>query len=364
MNNQSIAVKSADNTDFDTENIFGNDFLKKSKINFPEPIALLKQKIPLHVIKDFCRAHNTKAPTTWTNLLELYSDKLNILSNYLEELSCFGKKRGYLYTPQKPIDTKYYSAFERVPSTIEHTIKNPPDSYLLLNTFNYKNIICFSFCIKRERLSISNLLASDLSDTARGKYWQDNSTLQIKTPIKYCAFDSLIINTKTNSIAILIDDIHHSNETDQDQHLGEFLSFIAHSNSLRTELTPVELFPLINEMYSFSSEGIVSRLSFECITGAIRDEKIRNQTDLRKETYHENGKKAISQISPYRIEITYPTSKYSQLETQLIFEIVGSRPKLLKKKGVHQFSILSDTSLCGIDFLLSRLDLYTYENNE
>lgn len=70
---------------------------------------------------------------------------------------------------------------------------------------------------------------------------------------------------------------------------------------------PVDLFPLVNSMYSDASEGRVVQLGFNTSTGSVKNEKMRRSVVcLRNELYHVGGKKALSQpIQPFQVSIEW-----------------------------------------------------------
>ena len=71
--------------------------------------------------------------------------------------------------------------------------------------------------------------------------------------------------------------------------------------------SPVNLFPLINEMYKASREGTVVELAFGTTTASLEHEKMRRRAKcLRDEAYHKGGKAALkAPIEPYRVSITW-----------------------------------------------------------
>ena len=71
--------------------------------------------------------------------------------------------------------------------------------------------------------------------------------------------------------------------------------------------SPINLFPLINEMYKAQNEGTVVELAFGTTTASLKHEKMRRRAAcLREEAYHRGGKAALSTpIEPYRLSIMW-----------------------------------------------------------
>lgn len=73
---------------------------------------------------------------------------------------------------------------------------------------------------------------------------------------------------------------------------------------------PINLFPIIRDMYEAETEGRVVELAFGTTTRSLKHEKMRrNQDCLRSETYHVGGKEALAtDLDLYRVSIAYSYS--------------------------------------------------------
>lgn len=73
---------------------------------------------------------------------------------------------------------------------------------------------------------------------------------------------------------------------------------------------PVNLFPIIKDMYETEEEGRVVELAFGTTTRSLKHEKMRRSQDcLRSETYHVGGKEALAtDLDLYRVSIAYSYS--------------------------------------------------------
>jgi hypothetical protein len=123
---------------------------------------------------------------------------------------------------------------------------------------------------------------------------------------------------------------------------------------------PVNLFPLVNLMYSARSEGVVVELAFGTTTASWKHEKMRRRANcLRDEAYHKGGKQALSApIEPYRLSIVWKR-KMEEVESKPELNLHGS--SLLA--GAHG-AVLSDAVIrkcMGSDdflFVESRIEHY------
>jgi hypothetical protein len=70
---------------------------------------------------------------------------------------------------------------------------------------------------------------------------------------------------------------------------------------------PLNLFPLIQQLYGTANEGIVVELAFGTTTASLKHERMRRAgACLRTETYHVGGKAALqTDIEPYRLAVRW-----------------------------------------------------------
>ncbi|MDF0579713.1 hypothetical protein [Bradyrhizobium yuanmingense] len=70
---------------------------------------------------------------------------------------------------------------------------------------------------------------------------------------------------------------------------------------------PINLYPLIDRIYRAPDEGNVVELAFGTTTASLKHEKMRRgSSDLRRETYHTGGKRALqTPIEPYRLSVKW-----------------------------------------------------------
>jgi hypothetical protein len=81
-------------------------------------------------------------------------------------------------------------------------------------------------------------------------------------------------------------------------------------NELAAEDTfkkPINLFPLIQSIYSEPDEGIIVELAFGTSTASLKHEKMRRRhLDLRTEVYHQAGTRAlVTKIEPHQLSVVW-----------------------------------------------------------
>ena len=127
------------------------------------------------------------------------------------------------------------------------------------------------------------------------------------THVRHQALDVVCVSTNKPHVSIRIDypnGMHRDvGEAAQEIVRKEFAA-IVNKDQL---VAPINLFPLINEMYKKRGEGAVVELAFGTTTASLKHEKMRRRAScLRDETYHKGGKAALNApIEPYRLSIVW-----------------------------------------------------------
>ena len=338
---------------------------EQNKPTLPEKLlSALKLHIPLHVIVDHLRAINLKPVKTWDDLSIQHADMAEMFEEFLSETICFGKKRAYVYDVNKDLLPVFDSLFKSESRwSVLDALASSSEQHTFFRSWIDPDFSVISFCTKREAFETYLLTKNDLSDGARNEYWREHSVVRIQSPVVISAFDSIVFDRKNEIIMVLIDDIRCSMKEDPDVLLSRLFAYIDVDGTLRAALNPVDLYPCIKEMYSNKSEGIVCQLSFECGTGALRDEKLKQgQLDLRDEKYHVKGKEAVGELFPFKLEIAYHPQKFSGLKSELVIGIKGKKVNNATKSGVFRFEINSQAGLGELKFCAYRMSLYL--NNE
>ncbi|WP_434558002.1 hypothetical protein [Pseudomonas sp. Z4-20] len=124
---------------------------------------------------------------------------------------------------------------------------------------------------------------------------------------------------------------------------------------------PLNFFPAMEKIYN-STDGNVCELGFATtLGGSVKREKMkRNTADLRVETWHAGGRKAIASaaipdtIDIYRLSVSW---KISMSDDQPILSVPGTY-KALSTGDVRHALILGCTEMASFDFAFSRLLAY------
>jgi hypothetical protein len=104
---------------------------------------------------------------------------------------------------------------------------------------------------------------------------------------------------------------------------------------------PINLFPLINDMYAASGEGRVVELAFGTTTRSIKQERMRlSADDLRTELYHVGGKKGLrTPVTPYKVGIAYTVDLGAGIESHPELNL-HSTSRVAEKPGPQLYDAL------------------------
>lgn len=131
---------------------------------------------------------------------------------------------------------------------------------------------------------------------------------------------------------------------------------------------PVDLFPIVDQLYRSPRDGTVVELAFGTSTASLKHEKMRRSSIcLRAETYHVGGSAALAApIEPYRISVQWEREHGA----------VNSRPELslqgqfrmthLVDAPLHEAVIRKCLDTADYNFVRSRVESYMVpqESNE
>ena len=117
----------------------------------------------------------------------------------------------------------------------------------------------------------------------------------------------------------------------------------------------INMFPLVDLLYQ-SQEGRVVELSFLTDEGSVKNEKLRKKDhDLREESYHKAGKKAVCHTNLFRVAIIWKLILLDKLETQPEILLPGTSRLISHLSPVLDEIILSKCStLEHYDFVFSK----------
>ncbi|WP_155836906.1 hypothetical protein [Paraburkholderia mimosarum] len=147
-------------------------------------------------------------------------------------------------------------------------------------------------------------------------------------------FDSIVIRPSLGTVEVQIDIACRLTREDfakARNHYTERLNsyFGAKFNNEKWLLLPENYFPLIPKLYE-RPDGMVNSLGHATATNSIKDERMRGRkSDLRKETFHEEGMHAIKGVTDeYSIRKSWFSSDGLRVPTVLIsghFAIAGGK---------------------------------------
>ena len=306
---------------------------------------------------------------------DLYSEKIDALTQDLKEHLLCGEKLVRFYevdqkTKDIMIDTLLglelpESSFRKAyPALLsdEELEAQPPDP-TFIEVEELKDEVAAVFTSVRTISLREALVKEDLPEEVAEALTGYGEIVGIKH-VRHEAVDVISIPTTGSHVNVRID---YPNGMHRD--VGE-----AAQSRLRTELAelvkadkltkPINLFPLINEMYKAQSEGTVVELAFGTTTASLKHERMRRRAAcLREETYHKGGKAALSTpIEPYRLSIVWKrplTRGFSEPELGLHTSsfVAGSASPVLidavirKCMGISDFTYVEDR----IEHFLSEL---------
>jgi len=121
------------------------------------------------------------------------------------------------------------------------------------------------------------------------------------------AVDVVMVSSKSPYVTVRVDypsGMHRDVAEAAQERIREEIATLVQKDRLTA---PVNLFPLINEMYKARAEGTVVELAFGTTTASLKHERMRRHAAcLREETYHKGGKAALkAPIEPYKLSIVW-----------------------------------------------------------
>jgi hypothetical protein len=324
---------------------------------------VLKAFMPLHILNEFLRKLDKPTANSWDKIFAKNTSEANLFSDLLTQVLCFGNKTIFAYNIPK-VEEKSFNLSEldvkHKDINIIEALNFDKDHHVLFKKMSDGRFEAYTFICKKRAIETYVLTQSDLTNEARTKYWEPSSEIKVKTSKLVTAFDSVIHDHSNNIVFFIIDNLNYSYEKNAYDLHAEFKSFLQSYCPQLSKLELLDFFSCIDSIYQKKSEGIVHRLGFECNTGAIRDEKLKQgQLDLRNEKYHTSGKAAIGgTINPYKLGVTWHPSKYNELNTEIDFEIHGTRRSLQEQGGVYNSQLNSKITFNELTFALHRIILY------
>jgi hypothetical protein len=247
-----------------------------------------------------------------------YSDKVDTIAQGLKEHLLCGEKLVRFYEVNektkatmveallniKPPESPFEDAYPALLS--ENELEAQSMSPILIAVEELEDGVAAVFASVRSIAMREQLAKEELPDDAIKALAGYDEIVGIKH-VRLEAIDVVSFPTAGSHINVRID-----YPTGMHRDVGE-----AAQTRIRTEIatlvksdnlsSPINLFPLINEMYKAQNEGTVVELAFGTTTASLKHEKMRRRAAcLRKEAYHRGGKAALSTpIEPYRLSIMW-----------------------------------------------------------
>jgi hypothetical protein len=156
----------------------------------------------------------------------------------------------------------------------------------------------------KELIDISSL-TSDNNNTSG---YRDIIALKSK---KIQCLDVLYIPRSGNAFEIRSDLARYGSSSISELNQDSLKKFLAAEFDDSIFSSPVNVFPLISDIYFNRNEGCVVELAFGTTTASLKHERMRRRSIcLRNEDYHRGGVAALSTpISPYRLSVEWTVGR-------------------------------------------------------
>ncbi|NJN92426.1 MAG: hypothetical protein HC878_20050 [Leptolyngbyaceae cyanobacterium SL_5_14] len=219
------------------------------------------------------------------------------------------------------------------------------------------------FCTKRFFTERTEIDPEGLNTEARKALDDYDELVGIKRYTRQF-FDEVILWKNQDFVEVRIDIANGMPSQERSQ---AFIQVIKQFNAVARQKLNIEtalkeninFFPLIDRLYE-SDEGKVGELAFTTDEGSIKFEKMRRgEVDLRDETYHRAGRKAVDHITPYRLAILWKFSLSEDLETQPELLLPGQARILSNStQKLDEVIIRKCSGLEDYNFVLEKIVFY------
>jgi hypothetical protein len=225
------------------------------------------------------------------------------------------------------------------------------------------------FCTKRFFTERTEIDPEGLSAEAREALNDYDELVGIKRYTRQF-FDVVVLRKDKELIEIRLDIMGGMPSQERSR---AFIQIIKKFNSLANKTLGIEtllgdstnFFPLIDCLYE-SSEGKVGELAFTTDEGSIKFEKMRRgEVDLRDETYHRAGRKAVDHITPYRLAVLWKFLISEGLETQPELLLPGKSRTLSElTQKLDEVIIKKCSGLDDYSFVFEKIISYLNQSDE
>lgn len=233
----------------------------------------------------------------------------------------------------------------------------------LVEVRNLENGLAVVFCTKRFFTERTEIDPDGLNEEAKKALDGYDELVGIKQHVRQF-FDTVVLWKNKNFIEVRVD---ITSGMPSQERSRAFIQIIKQFNNLSNRKLGIEtalrenvnFFPLIDRLYE-SEEGKVGELAFTTDEGSIKFEKMRRgEVDLRDETYHRAGRKAVDHITPYKLAILWKFNLLEEIETQPELLLPGQARVLSNStQELGEVIIRKCSGLEDYDFVFEKIILY------
>ena len=308
----------------------------------------MRARMPWPVGQLVLRQHGLRPGQGWAKTLDKLSDSTADYSEIIEPLAASLKE--HLLCGEKLV--RFYEVTKKARVEMADAVS---ELKVPRSAFSKSYPILLSEEELADQPTVPTLVAIEETDDAVAAVFASKRVIEIREPVpkdglpeeavealsdydeivgvrhvRYQAMDIVSISSKGNNVNVRID-------YPQGMHLGvgragqEYVKETLHDLIKKDYLSnPINLFPLLSQMYHDHHEGSVVELAFGTETASLKRERMRRRgTCLRKEIYHKGGKAALKEpIQPYLLSIIWQNPTASD---------GFSRPEL----GLHSTSLVA-----------------------
>lgn len=250
----------------------------------------------------------------------------------------------YLKTYPLPLDDRQLNPLDLLPHAVAGDVVGD-DEFLEL-------------CSKRYYTVRDEIDTADLGDGVRKAFDGYDSLIGVRRGV-YQAHDFVVFSKARSSVEVRVDVRRGMTGKDITEAIGHVRAYV---NGALKKLIGIDFvlasrqnfFPQIEHLYT-EDDGRVACLGHATGTSSIKDERMRRRRDdLREETFHKEGLRALGETNPYKIIKTW--------EGEFAFSRPGvTIPGHFSLAGDAAASIdyvIIDHCVCRNDFELARSKLY------
>lgn len=221
--------------------------------------------------------------------------------------------------------------------------------------------VSYIFETRRRFYQTTEIPATSLKDEVQALY-PHLETLKGFKEITRVFYDSIFVTSDGDTLEVRMDTSGGMNGTDLDSARRNFITTLEkYAPNLfprKFFSSPINLFPLVDQVYSDKKDGDLVEMQFVTNTGFVRSAKRKKGlTDLRKERYHSAGVKAEKLIlNPYKVANEYKVQMAKFVVTQPKMVLPG-KYEMYRKSSIHLHYLFIQRALGHKDceYVLARI---------